>query len=147
MTDGNSRNFGSRSDLFYLRPCVRLFLFAHSSIIIRERITGGGIRVVQDQELWVARLRHLCLWPLTLTPYFIPPSPLPPSRCLYMYMDPPSIAIVLDSGDINGRAEPVQPPLPIVQLAQTSFCSQFLSDVIGTNHQMIPLQWPALMAL
>ena len=40
MKRRNSRNFGSRSDLFYLRPCVRLFLFAHSSIIIRERITG-----------------------------------------------------------------------------------------------------------
>ena len=145
MTDGNSHNFGSRSDLFYLRPCVRLFLFAHSSIIIRERITGGGIRVVQDQELWVARLRHLRLWPPYFNPLLYPP--LPPSPCLYLYMDPPSIAIVLDSGDINGRAEPVQPPLPIVQLAQTSFCSPFLSDVIGTNHQMIPLQWPALMAL
>ena len=143
MKRRNSRNFGSRSDLFYLRPCVRLFLFAHSSIIIRERITGVelGLCRIGDSGLPDCDICASPVWTL----YFIPWPPL--SLCLYLYMDPPSIAIVLDSGDINGWAEPCPTTPSLCASSPNLLCQPLLSDVIETNHQMIASQWTGLMAL
>ena len=117
MKDRNSRNFRSRSDLFYLRPCVRLFLFAHSSIIIRERITGVALGLCRIRNSGLPDC-DICASGVS-TLYFTSP-PLCACTC---------IAIVLDSGDINGWAEPC-PTTPSLCASFVCHCCRMSSGPI-----------------